>query len=147
MPTIKRLQLDVKTSQRLGKIRQRDTGAELLVRTALHALGHRFRVRNRDLPGSPDIANRKAKWAIFVHGCFWHRHEECRRTTTPKRNRAFWIAKFVRNVERDAEVQATLRALGWIVIIVWECEIEADPVAVGRRISAKLRRRSYKARQ
>ena len=134
------LELDERTSERLGKIRQRGTGAELLVRRVLHALGHRFRVENRDLPGSPDIANRKRQWAVFVHGCFWHRHGGCRRATTPKRNRDFWLAKFAANVKRDARVQAVLRELGWRVVVVWECEIEENPRAVGRRIATKLRR-------
>jgi DNA mismatch endonuclease (patch repair protein) len=134
------LEVDEKTSRRLGLVRQRGTRAELEIRGALHALGHRFRVTNRDLPGSPDIANRKKKWAVFVHGCFWHRHQGCRRATTPKRNRDFWIAKFARNVERDEQVATALGALGWLVVIAWECEIELDRAAVAKRVSAKLQR-------
>lgn len=96
----------------------------------VHALGARFRVSNRDLPGSPDLANRKRLWVIFVHGCYWHRHPGCRRTTTPNRNRQFWIEKFERNVARDRRVQAELRSGGFEVGVVWECEIEKSPELV-----------------
>jgi DNA mismatch endonuclease (patch repair protein) len=118
------LVVDSETSARLGRIRQHGTSAELKVRKLLHSLGHRFRVHNRDLPGSPDIANRSRKWAVFVHGCFWHRHAGCRRSTTPSRNRDFWLEKFEANVARDARVQAALRELGYRVAVVWECETE-----------------------
>jgi DNA mismatch endonuclease (patch repair protein) len=115
---------DPETSARLGRIRQSGTAAELAVRRVIHQLGHRFRVNNRDLPGSPDIANRKRRWAIFVHGCFWHRHIGCSRATTPKRNREFWEAKFEANVARDRRVASELRELGFKTITIWECEIE-----------------------
>jgi len=97
-------------------------------------------VHNRDLPGSPDIANRARKWAVFVHGCFWHRHVGCKRTTTPTRNRSFWIEKFRANIARDARVQAVLRSEGYRVIVVWECETE-DVIHLRKlhRALAKLR--------
>jgi DNA mismatch endonuclease (patch repair protein) len=114
--------VDAETSARLGRIRQEGTSPELTVRRLLHALGHRFRVHNRDLPGSPDVVNRRRKWAIFVHGCFWHRHTNCKGTTTPSRNREFWIAKFDTNVARDTRVEAALRCQGYLVLVVWECE-------------------------
>ncbi|AKT41823.1 uncharacterized protein CMC5_060340 [Chondromyces crocatus] len=116
------MKVDAKTSARLGAIRQHGTAAELAVRAALNGLGIRFRVQNRDLPGSPDIANRSRRWAIFVHGCFWHRHEGCKRTTTPTRNREFWLAKFETNVARDARVVDELRQRAYAVLVVWECE-------------------------
>ena len=103
----------------------------------LHELGHRYRVRNRDLPGSPDVANRSRRWAVFVHGCYWHRHG-CKATTTPKRNRAFWEAKFARNVERDAESAAALRKLGFTVVVVWECETKGDLAALRERLHSEL---------
>src|SRR5690606_627587 len=96
-----RLVTDPETSARLGRIRQRDTSAELAVRRIVHSLGHRYRVSNRDLPGSPGLANRSRRWAIFVHGCFWHRHSRCSRATLPKRDRRFWVAKFAANAARD----------------------------------------------
>ena len=132
-----KLVTDPETSARLGRIRQRDTAAELAVRRIIHQLGHRFRVGNRDLPGSPDIANRKRRWAIFVHGCFWHRHNGCSRTTTPKRNREFWEAKFEANIVRDRRVASTLRELGYKIITIWECEI-ADQIALQRNLKRVL---------
>src|SRR5688500_542986 len=97
--------LDEVTSKRLGRIRQADTAPEQTVRRALWALGLRFRRANRDLPGSPDIANRTAHWAVFVHGCFWHAHTGCSKATVPKRNRQFWLEKFAANRARDARVR------------------------------------------
>lgn len=110
------------------------------MRKLLHRLGRRFRIHNRDLPGSPDIANRSRKWAVFVHGCFWHRHSGCKRTTTPTRNKEFWLRKFEANVARDVKVQASLRASGYRVVVVWECETE-DPnrSRALRKVLAKLR--------
>jgi len=126
--------VDAKTSERLSRVRQHGTTAELLVRQALHDLGHGYRVRNQDLPGSPDIANRKRKWAVFVHGCFWHRHAGCRRTTTPSRNREFWLDKFDANVRRDEKVQRQLKDSGWSVVVIWECEVLARPSLVLRKL-------------
>ena len=122
--------MDHDTSRRLGRIRQRDTKPERLVRLLLTDLGHSYRTNNRDLPGSPDVANRSQAWAIFVHGCFWHRHLGCSRTTTPKRNREFWQAKFEQNVQRDRRVCGKLRRYGFTVLTVWECEIERRPDTV-----------------
>ena len=119
------LEVDAATSERLGRGRQHGTAAELAVRGAVHSEGRRYRTVNRDLPGSPDIANRSQKWAIFVHGCFWHRHEGCHRTTTPTRNREFWVAKFAANMARDARAVTELRAMGFRVLVVWECEADA----------------------
>lgn len=116
------LEVDDETSQRMANIRQHGTTPELTVRAMVYALGRRYRTANRDLPGSPDLANRTRRWAIFVHGCFWHRHPGCRLTTTPSRNREFWLAKFRRNTERDAAAVARLEADGYQVAVVWECE-------------------------
>lgn len=113
---------DPETSRRMAGIRQHATTPELAVRQALRALGIAFRTKNRDLPGSPDLANRARKWAIFVHGCYWHRHEGCDRTTTPTRNREAWEEKFDANVARDRRTAAALAALGYDVLTVWECE-------------------------
>jgi DNA mismatch endonuclease (patch repair protein) len=117
-----RLKRDAETSARMAGVRQKDTAAELTVRRILTALGHRYRVRNRDLPGSPDIANRRLGWAVFVHGCFWHRHRNCSRTTTPKRNREFWKDKFATNTQRDRKALLALRKLGMTAVVIWECE-------------------------
>jgi DNA mismatch endonuclease (patch repair protein) len=116
------LEVDEATSKRLGRIRQRDTTPEQVVRKLLAASGLRFRKENRDLPGSPDVANRRARWAIFVHGCFWHAHRGCPKATVPKRNKAFWEAKFAANRARDARAIQELRRLGYSVLVIWECE-------------------------
>jgi DNA mismatch endonuclease (patch repair protein) len=97
-------------------------------------------VNNRDLPGSPDIANRSKKWAVFVHGCFWHRHDGCPRTTMPRRNREFWAEKFRANIRRDRKVIERLEACGYLVLIVWECEANApsrQTLAALRQIAEK----------
>lgn len=106
----------------MGRVRQHGTGPELEVRRALRDLGVSYRLNVRGLPGSPDIANRRRGFAIFVHGCYWHRHAGCRRATTPKRNRDFWLAKFEANLARDARNIEALRAAGFRVLVVWECE-------------------------
>jgi DNA mismatch endonuclease (patch repair protein) len=109
-------------SLRMGRVRQRGTEPELAVRRVAAAMGWRYRTSNRDLPGSPDLANRTRKWAVFVHGCFWHRHEGCSRATVPKANRSFWLAKFSANRRRDKHAIGALQNMGFRVAIVWECE-------------------------
>lgn len=131
------ISFDAETSQRMRGIRRKGTKPELIVRQILHGLGHRFRVKNRDLPGSPDIANRKRRWVVFVHGCFWHRHG-CKATTTPTRNREFWMAKFERNRERDTERIRTLEADGYRVVVVWECETKHNLEKLAARIVREL---------
>jgi DNA mismatch endonuclease (patch repair protein) len=131
------LKTDADTSRRMALVRRRDTTAELVVRRALAALSQSFRTRNRDLPGSPDIANRKRRWAVFVHGCFWHRHNNCVRTTTPKRNRNFWIAKFQANKTRDRRALHELRMLGYRVVVIWECETE-QPKVLAEKLNVLL---------
>ncbi len=116
------LLVDPVTSARLGRIRQSDTAAEQAVRRTLHRLGLRFRIRNRDLTGTPDVANRARRWAVFVHGCFWHAHRGCYRATVPKRNREFWLQKFAANRSRDMRALRTLHRQGYVTLVVWECE-------------------------
>lgn len=133
-----KLLVDPETSKRLGKIRQRNTTPELAVRKALRSLGKGFRTEVRDLPGSPDIANKTHLWAIFVHGCFWHRHAYCSRSTTPKRNREFWQAKFAANVLRDRKAIRELRLKGFAALVIWECE-SVDPVNLEVRLRTFFR--------
>lgn len=104
--------------------KSRDTKPEIQVRKLLHSLGYRFRIQRKDLPGKPDILLPKYKTAIFVNGCFWHRHEGCKLASTPATNSEFWQKKFTANVERDARNYAALKALGWNVLIIWECEVK-----------------------
>jgi DNA mismatch endonuclease (patch repair protein) len=117
-----RLKRDEKTSQRLGLVRQKHTKPELQVRTILRELGWRYRLHVRGLPGSPDVANQSAGWAIFVHGCFWHAHPRCRLATLPKRNRAFWRSKLIANRKRDLKALLALRRTGITTLVIWGCE-------------------------
>lgn len=130
-------EVDPIRSRIMRAVGQKDTGPEMAVRRTLHALGYRFRVQRRDLPGSPDIVLPKHRLAVFVHGCFWHRHPGCRKATTPKTRAEFWAEKFERNVERDSQSEAALRAMGWHVLTIWECEAEA-PEALLTKLSSVL---------
>jgi len=109
-------------SWNMSRIRGRDTGPELVVRSILHRMGFRFRLHRKDLPGNPDIVLPKYHTVIFVHGCFWHRHPRCKFAYTPKSRVKFWKTKFESNVRRDKQVRRQLRKLGWNVIVIWECE-------------------------
>ena len=109
-------------SRMMASIKAKDTKPEKRVRKYLHATGLRFRLHTRGLPGSPDIVLPKFRTVIFVHGCYWHRHRDCRFAYTPKSNVEFWTAKFDENVSRDARNQRSLENLGWRVLVIWECE-------------------------
>lgn len=124
-------------SKMMSRIRGKNTGPELAVRRAAHALGFRFRLHRRDLPGSPDLVFPGRRKVVFVHGCYWHRHPACRLAYQPKSNVEFWNAKFQRNVERDARVMAELERQGWSPLIVWECE-SRDPDILSARLRAHL---------
>lgn len=113
-----------KRSETMSKIRSKNTLAEKKVRSALHNAGFRFRIHRKDLPGTPDIILPKHKIAVFVHGCFWHRHEGCRRKTYPKSNSMYWEKKFNANILRDKKAQDELMTQGWLVRVVWECEVK-----------------------
>ena len=104
--------------------RAKNTGPELRLRNALWHLDFRYRINVKRLPGSPDIVLPKYRTVIFVHGCFWHGHKDCKNASTPKTNTDFWKAKITRNKERDQEVWRKLEAKGWSVIIVWECQLK-----------------------
>jgi len=120
-------------SELMAKVGQRDTGPELAVRKQLFAAGFRFRLHCRDLPGRPDIVLRRHNLAIFVHGCFWHRHPGCKRASSPKSRQHFWMKKFAENVDRDKRVKARLRRVGWRVWTIWECEAKKS-VRLTRRV-------------
>jgi DNA mismatch endonuclease, patch repair protein len=109
------------------------TPAERAVAAVCSKLGLRYRLNVKSLPGSPDLANKTGRWAIFVHGCFWHRHPGCPKTTTPKRNARFWREKFEVNQKRDAAKVAMLQSAGFKVAVVWECET-ADPRSLRHRL-------------
>ena len=122
----------------MGRIRQVHTTPELAVRRAVHNLGMRYTVHNRDLPGSPDVANRRRRWAMFVHGCFWHQHKECREGRLPESNRDYWEPKLARNVERDDENLNKLNEQGWRTLVIWECETQNE-VLLRSRLRCFLR--------
>jgi len=109
-------------SWNMSRIKDRNTRPELLVRSALHRLGYRFRLHRQDLPGTPDIVLPKHKTAIFVHGCFWHRHAGCKYAYSPKTRVDFWQRKFLENVRRYERQEQELTQMGWRVHVVWECE-------------------------
>ncbi len=121
----------------MARVKGRDTKPELLVRRMLHAIGYRYRVHARGLPGRPDLAFTRRKRAVFVHGCFWHGHDCAQGTRVPKTNTEFWRAKIARNRARDAEVEAKLAAAGWASIAVWECGMR-DGAALAARLRAFL---------
>ena len=130
---------DSARSELMRRVRQRGTKAEEEVAVALRELGVRFRRNVKTLPGSPDFANQFQRWAIFVHGCFWHRHAKCRRATTPSRNREFWLDKFDTNKRRDRKKARLLRSMGFRVLTVWECQTCHD-VRLRRRLANHVRR-------
>lgn len=112
-------------SRMMSGIRGKNTKPELIVRSALHRVGLRFRLHAK-LPGKPDLVFPKYRTVLFVHGCFWHRHENCRYATTPASNVDFWKEKFAANVRNDAKVKRQLEELGWRVLIVWECQLDVE---------------------
>lgn len=117
-------------SRMMAGIRGKNTRPELALRKALHARGFRFRLHSKNVPGRPDLVLAKHRAVIFVHGCFWHRHQGCRYATTPSTRPEFWKAKFEANVLRDRDVQTTLMEAGWRVATVWECALrKPDQVA------------------
>lgn len=113
-------------SERMARIRSKNTSLELRVRRIVHGMGFRYRLHDRHLPGKPDLVFRKRRKAIFVHGCFWHRHAGCKRTRLPKTRLDYWIPKFRGNAERDARNQMALIEAGWQYFVAWECRISDE---------------------
>jgi DNA mismatch endonuclease (patch repair protein) len=126
-------------SRMMSGIRSVDTRPELLVRRHLHAAGFRFRLHARALRGRPDLVLPRWKAAVFVHGCFWHRHPGCRYATTPATRPDFWREKFERNLERDAAVRVALEEEGWRVATVWECALRREPAQTLDALAAWIR--------
>ena len=121
-------------------VKGKDTRPELQVRRLIHSLGYRFRLHRSDLPGTPDIVLPKLQSVIFVHGCFWHGHNCPRGSRRPKSNAQYWQEKIAGNSERDQINQRRLRALGWRLIVVWECELHTKERATQRRLTKFLER-------
>ncbi|MBI1406028.1 MAG: DNA mismatch endonuclease Vsr [Caulobacter sp.] len=120
-------------SANMAKVRGKNTGPELKVRRVAHGMGLRFRLHRKDLPGRPDLVFPRHRLVVFVHGCFWHRHEGCRRATMPATRTDFWQAKFDATVSRDARQIAALEASGWRVLTLWECDLKDDEIAARLR--------------
>jgi DNA mismatch endonuclease (patch repair protein) len=119
----------------MQSIGQKNTSPEMSVRIVAHALGLRFRLHRKDLPGTPDLVFPRYRIAILVHGCFWHRHPGCGKAYMPKSRVEFWEAKFRKNVARDARTLRELKESGWCPQVIWECETK-DRQALERRIKA-----------
>ncbi|MGB5232283.1 MAG: DNA mismatch endonuclease Vsr [Desulfoprunum sp.] len=122
-------------SKLMSKVRSRDTKPEWILRCGLHRLGFRYRLKNSNLPGSPDLVFPKFHAAVFVHGCYWHRHPGCKAASTPKSNIDFWDKKFTENVERDRRIIRQLENLGWRILVVWECELTKKAVETIQRVT------------
>lgn len=122
----------------MSRVRSKNTGPEVRVRSLAHRLGLRFRLHRSDLPGKPDLIFPRLNLALFVHGCYWHRHPGCSKASAPSSH--FWAAKFRSNVARDKRVQAELRSLGWKVFTIWECETK-QPLKLEKLIRQHILRR------
>jgi DNA mismatch endonuclease (patch repair protein) len=128
----------------MARVRGKNTAPELAVRRTLHAMGLRFRLHRKDLPGKPDIVLTRHRLVIFVHGCFWHRHSECRRASVPQTRRNFWSTKFKATMNRDKVQSDLLNAAGWKVLTIWECEVK-DPQQIRTAVQTALASRSKAA--
>jgi DNA mismatch endonuclease (patch repair protein) len=131
--------VDPKRSYLMSRVKGKNTLPELSVRRFAHSLGLRFRLHRRDLPGTPDLVFPKWKLALFVHGCYWHRHIGCKLCTTPKTRVEFWNAKFTRNIERDRQNIAALKLRGWKVLVIWQCELRNPGAIKDRLLDATVR--------
>jgi DNA mismatch endonuclease, patch repair protein len=131
-------------SQMMAAVRQQNTAPELKLRKELHQAGLRYILHRRDLPGSPDIVFTRPRVALFVHGCFWHRHKGCSRATTPVTRAEFWLDKFAKNIARDFKAVSSLKQAGWYVIVVWECELKTLDATqdVANRVASLVRRKT-----
>jgi DNA mismatch endonuclease (patch repair protein) len=129
--------VDPRRSKIMRAVRCTDTAPELVVRKLVHALGFRFRLYRKDLPGTPDLVLPRLKTVIFVHGCYWHRHALCDKATMPKTRVEFWRLKFDANTSRDARKNRQLRAAGWRVIVIWGCET-SDSIKLSRKLRSRL---------
>ena len=125
----------------MSRIKGKDTGIEVAVRKRLFSCGYRYRKNDKRLPGKPDIVFPKYKTVVFIHGCFWHMHSDCKIARIPKSNTDFWITKLNHNVEKDQRNRQQLEELGWKVITIWECEIEKNLDSVTQQIITELNQR------
>jgi DNA mismatch endonuclease (patch repair protein) len=133
-----RIEADVR-SKNMRRIKSTGTQPEMLVRRLAHRMGYRYRLHGAKLPGKPDMVFASRKKVIFVHGCFWHQHQECSGGHTPRSNGQYWVPKLARNVERDRNNVSVLEAAGWSVLVIWQCEINTlTTMELGSRLQAFL---------
>lgn len=124
-------------SERMSRVKNKDSKAEMRVRSLVHGMGFRYRLHNSKLPGKPDLVLARHKKVILIHGCYWHQHGVCRPLAIPQNNPEFWRKKFAGNVERDQRNLRDLASLGWQVLVVWECETK-DKAALEAKLGAFL---------
>jgi DNA mismatch endonuclease (patch repair protein) len=122
----------------MRQIRSKDSTPEITLRSMLHSLGYRFRLHRKDLPGKPDLVFPSRQKVIFLHGCFWHQHSDCREGRLPGTRREYWEPKLTKNQQRDATVQAALISQGWKVFTVWECELTKAPAIIAKKLKCFL---------
>ena len=134
-------ELSEQRSRNMSAIKSKNTKPEIKVRKVLHSMGYRFRLHSKNLPGSPDIVLPKYKTVIFVHGCFWHRHQNCKYASTPKTRQEFWNKKFNENINRDKINQENLSSKGWKIIIIWECEIKNKKINLEQIFKKVIKKR------
>ena len=119
-------------SERMSRIRGKDSASEIRLRRLIHGMGYRYRLHVKTLPGTPDLVFPARKAVIFMHGCFWHRHQGCKGATIPKTNKKFWADKFARNVANDHQHLSRLRRRGWHVAVIWECQLRHSARVLSR---------------
>lgn len=124
-------------SRQMSLVKSKNTGPELTVRKLVFSMGYRYRIHAAGLPGKPDLVFVRKKKTVFVHGCFWHRHKDCKKATTPASNTEYWLPKFAATVERDRQTLDSLHELGWKSLVVWECELK-DIAALAKKLRAFL---------
>ncbi|WCE06209.1 very short patch repair endonuclease [Pseudoxanthomonas sp. JBR18] len=124
-------------SEIMARVRSRDTKPEMIVRRLVYAMGYRYRLHAKDLPGKPDLVFRSRKKVVFIHGCFWHRHAKCALARLPKSRQGFWLPKLEANRQRDAKNESSLLDAGWDVLTIWECDLE-DLAQIRTRIRGFL---------
>ncbi len=124
-------------SRNMARVQSKNTAPEMRVRRIAHRMGLRFRLHRTDLPGKPDLVFPRYRMVVFVHGCFWHRHTDCKRASLPATRQEFWQAKFESNIARDLKQQAALANSGWTVLVLWECELK-DERGIEERLSAAI---------
>jgi DNA mismatch endonuclease (patch repair protein) len=141
-----KVNIDPKRTYIMSRVKQKDTRIEVLLCSRLHKLGFRFRKNYKKLPGSPDIVLPKYKVALFVHGCFWHGHDGCRKGRRPKTRTDYWLPKIEDNKERDLKKIGEIDRLGWRVAVIWQCSLDSEVESTTRRLTNWIKTRDTEFR-